>query len=80
MHAMSVAEAKAHLSELLSQVESGDEVVITRRGRPIARLVPERAATIAGARFDLEALKEFVDSQPESAQGSVLAMRESDAW
>ncbi|KAI5916286.1 type II toxin-antitoxin system Phd/YefM family antitoxin [Thauera sp. 2A1] len=80
MQAMSVADAKAHLSELLSQVESGDEVVITRRGRPIARLVPERAAAIAGAPFDFEALKQFVDSQPDSTQDTVRAMRESDAW
>lgn len=80
MHAMSVAEAKAHLSELLSQVESGDEIVITRRGRPIARLVPERAAAIAGAPFDFAALKEFVASQPDWPQDSVLAMRENEAW
>lgn len=80
MHAMSVAEAKAHLSEILSQVESGDEVIITRRGRPIARLVPERADAIAGAPFDFEVLKQFVDGQPESPQNGVLAMRESEAW
>jgi prevent-host-death family protein len=33
-------EAKTHLSELLDRVESGEELVIARRGRPIARLVP----------------------------------------
>jgi prevent-host-death family protein len=38
MFSVSVAEAKAKLSEILSLVESGDEVVITRRGRPVARL------------------------------------------
>ncbi len=37
MNTMSVAHAKAHLSELLKAVESGEEVVITRHGRPIAR-------------------------------------------
>ncbi len=40
MHAMSLAQAKAHLSELLNAVESGEEVVITRHGRPVARVVP----------------------------------------
>lgn len=39
MHTVSVAEAKAHLSELLNQVEAGEEVVITRRGQPLARLM-----------------------------------------
>lgn len=38
MHTVSVAEAKAHLSELLNQVEAGEEIVITRRGRPVARI------------------------------------------
>ncbi|MGO9239149.1 MAG: type II toxin-antitoxin system Phd/YefM family antitoxin [Methylocella sp.] len=33
--------AKAHLSQLLDDVERGETVVITRHGRPIARIVPE---------------------------------------
>jgi len=36
-------EAKTRLSELLDRVEQGQEVVIARRGRPIARLVPASA-------------------------------------
>jgi prevent-host-death family protein len=35
-----VAEAKTHLSELLVAVERGEEVVISRGNRPVARLVP----------------------------------------
>jgi prevent-host-death family protein len=35
-----VHEAKTHLSRLLRQVMAGDEVVITRGGTPIAKLVP----------------------------------------
>jgi prevent-host-death family protein len=37
---VSVHEAKTHLSRLLRRVESGEEVVIARGGRPIAKLVP----------------------------------------
>ena len=33
-------EAKNRLSELLDRVERGEHVVITRRGKPVARLVP----------------------------------------
>jgi prevent-host-death family protein len=33
-------EAKTHLSQLLDEVEAGQSVVITRNGRPAARLVP----------------------------------------
>ncbi|MBA3621604.1 MAG: type II toxin-antitoxin system Phd/YefM family antitoxin [Actinomycetota bacterium] len=35
-----VHEAKTHLSRLLALVASGEEVVINRSGRPVARLVP----------------------------------------
>lgn len=37
---VSTFEAKAHLSKLLQDVESGHTVTITRRGKPVARLVP----------------------------------------
>ncbi|MFN0115572.1 MAG: type II toxin-antitoxin system Phd/YefM family antitoxin [Paracoccaceae bacterium] len=37
-------EAKTHLSQLLDLVEAGEEVVITRRGKEVARLVPSEAA------------------------------------
>jgi prevent-host-death family protein len=41
MKKATVAEAKAHLSELLGEVaHTGRAVVITKRGRPIAKLVP----------------------------------------
>lgn len=37
-----VHEAKTHLSRLLQEVAAGEEVVITSRGRDVARLVPPR--------------------------------------
>jgi prevent-host-death family protein len=35
-----VSELKAHLSEYLNQVKAGGEILITDRGKPVARLVP----------------------------------------
>ena len=40
MREMGAFEAKNNFGHLLDRVEHGEEVVITRRGRPIARLVP----------------------------------------
>lgn len=37
-------EAKTRLSELLAAAEAGESVTITRRGRPVARLVPVTTA------------------------------------
>ncbi|HTA55147.1 MAG TPA: type II toxin-antitoxin system Phd/YefM family antitoxin [Candidatus Acidoferrales bacterium] len=40
----SVGEAKAHFSSLIKSAEAGEEVVVTRGGTPVARIVPMRAA------------------------------------
>jgi prevent-host-death family protein len=42
---VNVHEAKTHLSRLLERVEGGEEIVVARAGRPIARIVPYRART-----------------------------------
>lgn len=39
---VNVYDAKTNLSKLLERVEAGEEIVIARNGRPIARLVPEQ--------------------------------------
>lgn len=39
MHTVGVFEAKNRLTALLDEVEQGGEVLITRRGKPVARLV-----------------------------------------
>ena len=38
METVNVATTKAHLSELLDRIEKGEEIVVTRRGKPVARL------------------------------------------
>lgn len=41
MYQVQIAEAKAHLSALVERVEAGEEIIIARRGKPVARLIPE---------------------------------------
>ncbi|HKE26428.1 MAG TPA: type II toxin-antitoxin system prevent-host-death family antitoxin [Bryobacteraceae bacterium] len=43
MREIGAFEAKNKLAALLDQVEKGEEIVITRHGRPVARLVPHTA-------------------------------------
>lgn len=48
---VNVHEAKTHLSKLLARVESGEEVLISRAGKPVARLVavaPKRVRRVPG--------------------------------
>jgi prevent-host-death family protein len=40
MRCVGCYEAKTHLPRLLGQVEKGETIMITRRGKPIARIVP----------------------------------------
>ena len=47
MRTVAVVEAKNQFSALLAAVESGEEVAITRRGRVVARLVPDTARSAA---------------------------------
>lgn len=42
MTEVNVHEAKTHLSRLLARVEAGEEILISRAGQPVARLVPAR--------------------------------------
>ena len=54
------SEAKTHLSQLLDEVERGETIIITRHGRPIARIVPEgsqRQQEIDQATADIEELR-----------------------
>ena len=43
-------EAKTHLSELLEKVEAGAEIIITKHGAPVAKLVPVRKEASAEQR------------------------------
>lgn len=50
MREVGAFKAKNTLGTLLDEVEAGDEIVITRRGKPVARLVNARTPVEAGTR------------------------------
>lgn len=77
MRHVSVAEAKAKLSEILDGVIAGEEVIITRRGKEIARLGSIEAPR---GTFDFDALKARVLSMPEYQGNSVVEMRSGDRY
>jgi prevent-host-death family protein len=45
VESVNIHEAKTHLSRLIERVEAGEEIVIARAGRPVARLVTYRRTT-----------------------------------
>lgn len=46
MHTVGAFEGKNNFGKLLDLAEAGEEVVITRHGRPVARLIPNRGITV----------------------------------
>ncbi|MBA3517681.1 MAG: type II toxin-antitoxin system prevent-host-death family antitoxin [Rhizobiales bacterium] len=80
MFTVTLADAKAHLSELIGRAANGDPVCITRRGKPIARLT---AVETPRKRIDLSALQSSTDAMPaqaESAGEFVRRMRDDDRY
>jgi prevent-host-death family protein len=47
VRSVAIVEAKAEFSALLAAVEAGEEIAITRHGRVVARLVPDRSPMAA---------------------------------
>ena len=66
MRAVGAAEARGKFAELLDQVEHGEEIVITRRGQPVARLVA------AAPGFDREKASRAVAGILETSKGLSL--------
>ncbi len=80
MNAVNLADAKAHLSELIDRVEAGDSVDITRRGKPVARLT---AVARPRKRIDAAQLRSLTAIMPPQAQGTadlVRSMRDGDRY
>ncbi len=80
MDDVTVAEAKAHLSELIERAERGEPVRITRRGRLVARITGMERPVQA---IDLNALRALTASQPvqpEPARSWLRSVRDEDRY
>ncbi len=60
---VNIHEAKTHLSKLLDRVASGEEIVIAKAGRPVARLIPveQKAKRVPGTYKDVVVLSDDFD-------------------
>ena len=76
MKQVQASVAKAHLAELLDQVERGETVVITRHGKPIARLVPEQAQRKQDIEKAIAGIKELRKQAGPATIEEILAWRD----
>jgi len=80
MRQVNLAQAKAHLSELVERAAAGEPVCITRRGKPTAQL---SAVGTPRKRINVAALRAMTDAMPmqrESAGEFMRRMRDEDRY
>ena len=80
MSPINLAEAKAHLSELVARAEAGERVQISRRGEPVVEL---RAVARPRQPIDvamLRAVTETIPPSTHSADQLVRTMRDADRY
>jgi prevent-host-death family protein len=80
MDDVTLAEAKAHLSELVERAANGDEITITRRGRPVARIVSANRKAKPIAREALRALTDAMPLQAEPASEWLRKRRDDERY
>lgn len=80
MPVVNLADAKAHLSELVDRVEGGESIEITRWGKPVARLTAARERRKPVDAALLKALTDALPVQPEPAADLVRSMRDGDRY
>jgi len=77
---VNLAEAKAHLSELIEEAAAGNPVCITRRRKPVAQIIaaerPRKPIDVAA----LRAMTGAMPMQPESAGDFIRRMRDNDRF
>ena len=75
MHSIEAAEAKTHFARLLDEVERGETIVITRHGKPIARLVPDAEDRQAKIRRTMAEMEAFRKTLPKITLEDILSAR-----
>jgi prevent-host-death family protein len=76
MKQIQASMAKAQFAELLDEVERGETIVITRHGKPIARLVRETDERRADTLRAIAAIKELRKHTKGATRDEILAWRD----
>jgi prevent-host-death family protein len=69
MNTVTALEAKTRLGELLDRVARGEEVIITRHDKPVARIVPEGGPNLNDIRMGVSALREVQEAIQKRTRG-----------
>jgi prevent-host-death family protein len=81
METVGLFEAKTHLSELVARAERGEEVIITRHNKPVAKLVPitDVPAELVARRREIMLRMQEMGREIE-ARGGPITVEEILSW
>jgi len=77
---VSLADAKAQLSELVDRAAAGEAVCITRRGKAVAQITAVETPRKRVDAAELQAMTDTMPVQPESARDFIRRMRDEDRY
>ena len=80
MEEVSLARAKAHLSELVERAARGEPIRITRRGKPVARLTGIERQPKSVDLGALQALTRSMPMQPAPARSWLRSVRDESRY
>jgi len=80
MESIGIYEAKSKLSQLVERAESGREVVITRRGKPVAKLVPVQAGQEVDRKAIMDEIRAFSKTIKLKRKLTMRELREAIEW
>lgn len=76
MKQIQASEAKAKFSELLDEVEQGETIAITRHGKVVARIEPDREAAFRQSRAAMQRIMEARKTAPKVTVEELLQWRD----
>lgn len=85
MKTRTLREAQHHLSKIVVEVENGEEITITRRGKPVVRIVPAKEKEIPSERSidwasEIKLIEREAADLPKFEKNIVLEMREDERY
>jgi prevent-host-death family protein len=76
MRTIQASEAKTHFLRILDEVERGESVIITRRGKTVARIQPERSFDAVRAKEAFDRIRELRKRTKPTSLEDILSARD----
>jgi prevent-host-death family protein len=80
MESIGIYEAKSKLSQLIEQAEAGHAVVITRHGKPVAKIVPARTKPQVNRKAIMEEIRAFSKTVKLKKKLTMRELRRAIEW